>query len=97
MLSSLHLYNDSRPVIRLAEHIIDSPLGISLNRMHFLVDELQIQNLPVKNNLIQKLNHHVLCGLPSKHQLEHLIIQQVCILKFVRHNIFIKVKQSQFG
>ena len=53
--------------------------------MHFLVYEFQIYNRPVSNNLIQKLNHHVLCGLPSKDQLEHFIVQQVCILEFLQH------------
>ena len=48
--------------------------------MHLLVPELQIHNIPVSYHLIQELNHHVLSGLPSEHQLEDIVIKQVCIL-----------------
>ena len=49
--------------------------------MHLLVNELQVNNLPVRNDLIEELDHHVLRGLSSKDQLEHIVIKQICILK----------------
>ena len=88
--SSLHLYNNSRSVVCFAEHIIDRPLQISLDRMHLLVYKFQIRNLSVRNHLIQKFNHDILRGLSSKDQLEYIIIQQVSKFKIVQHKIKIK-------
>ena len=84
--SSLHFYNNSRSVVCFAEHVIDRPLQISLDRMHLLVYKFQIRNLSVRNHLIQKFNHDILRGLSSKDQLKHFVIKQVSILEFVQHN-----------
>ena len=88
--SSLHLYNNSRSVICLAEHIIDRAFQVTLDRMHLLVYKFQIRNLSVRNHLIQKFNHDILRGLSSKDQLEYIIIQQVSKFKIVQHKIKIK-------
>ena len=53
--------------------------------MHFLVNELKINDPPIRNDLVQKLNHHILAGFPSKDQLENIIVKQVSILKLTLH------------
>ena len=58
--------------------------------MHLLINELQVHDLPIRNNLIQKLDHYVLGGLPSENQLEYIIVKQVRILEIVQHKIYIK-------
>ena len=53
--------------------------------MNLLVGKLHINNLPVCNHLIEKLNHHILCGLLSKNQLKRQIVQQISIFKIQMH------------
>ena len=62
--------------------------------MHLLVNKLKILNLSVRNHLIQKLDHHILCGFSSKDQLEHIIVKKIRILKLIQHIVLIKLNKS---
>ena len=83
LLTPLHLNNDTRTVISLAEHVINRILPIPIHGLHLLIHEFQIHNIPVINNLIQELDHDILTGLLSKDQLKHIIVKQVGILKVI--------------
>ena len=85
LLSALDLNYNPGTVIRRTEHIIDGTLAIPVHGVHFLVSKIQIDYPSVRNNLIQELYHHILTGLLSKNQLEHIIVKKVCILKILRH------------
>ena len=75
LFSSLYFDDYSCAAIGLAEHVINHAFCITFCWVHFLVNELQVNNLPVRDNLIEEFNHHVLCGLSSKDQFEHVIIK----------------------
>ena len=98
LLTSLHLNDDSRAVICLAEHVINRILLLPVHGLHFFVHKLQVYNRPVINYLIQELDHHILTGLLSKDQLEHIIVKQVSILKLVLHKfLFLMVSFGHYG
>ena len=75
LFSSLNLHYNSGTIISLTEHVIDRILSSRLQRPHLLIHKIQIHDVSVRDDLIQKFNHHILAGLLPKHQFEHLVIQ----------------------
>ena len=79
LFASLELDYYSCAVISLAVHIIDRALLPSTHGLHLLVNEFDIYNLLVGDDMIEKLDHHILCRLLPKSQFKDIVNQQVCI------------------